>query len=242
MTPPGHRAAYPEFVDKLVNRWLERDPEWLTLQLPGSEPADRPVATMVHHLALDGEAEARQIPVMAADFLSPLWREPRLPAALAWVGGGSVVTATADVRDAAALHLRRGGIVAVFGWPAPDAAAVPPAIAAVSPDRPAGDHFWIDGAHGRWLAQRRMAVRALQLFGHAAHVDRDAGSDLLPAIRELWHGLFAWHVDVAREVAKGVDRFRYTQPDFKDAAEETVEWCAARLADAGIRARGVLLA
>lgn len=237
-----HRAAYPEFADRLVGRWVERDPGWLSLSVAGVGPIERPVASLVHATALDRRAEAREIPVMVADFVSPVWREPRLPASLRWVEAATILTAPDDVRQAAALHLRAGGIIAIFGWPAPDTEPAPPSISALAPPRPPAAEFWIEGDHGWWLAQRRMAVRSLQLYGHTAHIDRRAGDEMVPLVVELWDGLFSWHVDVSREVARGLDMFRYTQASFDDAAAQTVSWCVARLADAGVRSRGVLLA
>jgi hypothetical protein len=186
------------------------------------------------------------VPVLVADFLSTVWRSVSVgPATFTYLGRDDHRDdpfATADRGWLEPIeHLRKGGMIVIFGLGHELETPHETPVSQIAAIRPPHADFWIEGSHARWFSQRTLLQRSLQLYGHSTYRDADAGDRLLDSVLALWNGLFAWHVDLGREVARGLDRFRYTDPEFAERGPLTVSYCMSKLFEHGIESRGVLL-
>lgn len=253
MTGRLDRAAsfglWTSLAEELVEQWHDIDPHWRSLLTQAGETVERPLAVLVPRTddRLDGhDARLVDIPVLVSDFLSPVWRSASVGSAT-FTFLGQEIEHRADLRADTerewlepAEHLRRGGIMVIFGLGHESEGQHGTPVSRVAAMRPPDADFWIEGSHARWLSQRTLLQRSLQLYGQRAHQDPSASQRLLDSVLGLWNGLFAWHVDLEREVARGLDRFRYTDPEFVERGPLTVSYCLSRLSERGIESRGVL--
>lgn len=99
-----------------------------------------------------------------------------------------------------------------------------------------------------WMAAVRHCDALLYQAAATAYrhdTDRTRLSDdvdqLMAALATTWHPLFAHHVDVIDVMARGVGRYRYSDPDHAARTAAVIASMASRLADLGISSRAVVV-
>lgn len=138
---------------------------------------------------------------------------------------------------------RAGGLV-VFARE-PDAAPPP---ASPAPTVQTQHEPLMTGDRSRWMAAVRHCDALLYQLAATAYREDTAGdrtsgdvTALVDALRSLWHPVFAHHIDVVDVLARGLGRYRYSDPDHEERAASVLATSSSRLGDAGIASGPVVV-
>lgn len=90
--------------------------------------------------------------------------------------------------------------------------------------------------------QLRLFRFLLLQFGQVLYADPSSNirEVLFDELQRFWNPLFAWHVDIWRELTAGADRFRYSSPGFTDHALPRLEAGLSELQSTGIFSKPLL--
>jgi hypothetical protein len=104
------------------------------------------------------------------------------------------------------------------------------------------NNLWDTGDPTELKMRMRCAKFALLQYGQLLYAEGDNyhSRKMLEEIEGYWSPFFAWHIDIWAQLAAGLDRFRYSSPEFPNLAFTAVESGCNLLESRGISSRQLL--